>query len=90
LRAAHDLVLEDVARPTLAGRDADLAVAILTMTTGLAYVLPNFAVFNVVSEVAHSVPIPGQLILFNSLYALLYATAVTSVAVLIFDRRNLK
>ena len=46
--------------------------------------LPNFAIFNVVSEVAHSVPVPGRLILFNSLYALLYATAVTSAAVLIF------
>ena len=60
------------------------------LTAGLAYLLPNFAVFNVVSEVAHSVPVPGRLILFNSLYALLYATTVTSAAVLIFDRRNLK
>ncbi|MGA2960768.1 MAG: ABC transporter permease subunit [Candidatus Korobacteraceae bacterium] len=60
------------------------------LTTGLAYVLPNFAIFNVVSEVAHSIAVPGRLILFNSLYALLYATAVTSVAVLVFDRRNLK
>jgi ABC-type transport system involved in multi-copper enzyme maturation permease subunit len=60
------------------------------LTTGLAYVLPNFAIFNVVSEVAHSIPIPGRLILFNSLYALLYAVAVTSASVLIFDRRNLK
>jgi len=60
------------------------------LTSALAYVLPNFAVFNVVSEVAHSIPVPGRLILFNSLYALLYATAVTSAAVLIFDRRNLK
>jgi hypothetical protein len=60
------------------------------LTAALAYLLPNFAVFNVVSEVAHSVPVPGRLILFNSVYALLYATAVTSAAVLIFDRRNLK
>lgn len=60
------------------------------LTTGLAYVLPNFAIFNVVSEVAHSIPVPGRLILFNTLYALLYATAATSAAVLIFDRRNLK
>jgi ABC-type transport system involved in multi-copper enzyme maturation permease subunit len=60
------------------------------LATGLAYLLPNFAVFNVISEVAHSVPVPGRLILFNTVYALLYATAATSAAMLIFQRRNLK
>jgi ABC-type transport system involved in multi-copper enzyme maturation permease subunit len=60
------------------------------LATGLAYVLPNFAVFNVISEVAHSVPVPGRLILFNTAYALLYSAAATSAAMLIFHRRNLK
>lgn len=60
------------------------------VTTALAYLLPNFAVFNVISEVAHSLPIPGKLVLFNSIYALLYSGAVTLASVMIFDRRNLK
>jgi ABC-type transport system involved in multi-copper enzyme maturation permease subunit len=56
----------------------------------MAYLLPNFAAFNVISEVAHSVAVPGRLILFNTLYALLYSAAATSAAVLIFDRRDMK
>lgn len=60
------------------------------IASGLAYLVPNFAAFNVISQVAHSVPISGRLILLNTLYALVYATAVTSAAVLVFERRNLK
>ncbi len=60
------------------------------LATGMAYLLPNFAVFNVISEVAHSVAVPGRLILFNTAYALLYSAAATSAAMLIFQRRNLK
>jgi len=57
---------------------------------GLAWLVPNFAAFNVISEVAHSVPISGQLVFYNTLYALLYATVCLSAAVIIFERRNFK
>jgi ABC-type transport system involved in multi-copper enzyme maturation permease subunit len=60
------------------------------LATGAAWLLPNFAVLNVISQVAHSEPVSGQLVLFNTLYALLYSAAATAVAVLIFERRNLK
>jgi ABC-type transport system involved in multi-copper enzyme maturation permease subunit len=60
------------------------------LAAALAYLLPNFAVFNVISEVAHSVPVPGRLILFNTIYAVLYSAAATGAAILIFQRRNLK
>jgi ABC-type transport system involved in multi-copper enzyme maturation permease subunit len=52
--------------------------------------VPNFAAFNVISEVAHSVPIPGTLVLYNTIYAALYATVCLSAAILIFERRNFK
>ena len=56
----------------------------------VAYLLPNFASLNVISQVAHNQPIASSLILFNTFYALLYAAAVTAGAVLIFEHRNLK
>ncbi|HLW55178.1 MAG TPA: ABC transporter permease subunit [Candidatus Angelobacter sp.] len=59
-------------------------------STVAAYAVPNFASLNVISQVAHQQPINGRLILFNTLYALLYSAAVTAGAVLIFERRNLK
>jgi hypothetical protein len=34
--------------------------------------------------------VSGELILFNTLYAVLYSAAVTAGAVMIFERRNLK
>lgn len=55
-----------------------------------AYAVPNFAALNVISQVAHEQPIAGKLIVFNTLYAVLYSVAVTAGAVLIFERRNLK
>jgi Cu-processing system permease protein len=58
--------------------------------TVAAYAVPNFAALNVISPLAHGQPIAGKLILFNTLYAVLYSAAVTAGAVLIFERRNLK
>lgn len=59
-------------------------------TTGAAYLLPNFSSLNVISQVVHGQPISGSLILFNTMYALLYSAAATAAAVLIFEHRNLK
>jgi ABC-type transport system involved in multi-copper enzyme maturation permease subunit len=58
--------------------------------TGAAYLLPNFSALNVISAVAHQKHIGVQLILQNTLYALVYAAMALSGAVLIFERRNLK
>ena len=60
------------------------------LATVAVYLVPNFASLNVISQVAHAQPVSGQLILFNTLYALLYSAAATAGAVLIFERRNLK
>ena len=59
-------------------------------TLGAAYLVPNFASMNVIASVAHQQPVPGALILHNTLYALLYAAGALSAAVLIFEHRNLK
>jgi ABC-type transport system involved in multi-copper enzyme maturation permease subunit len=55
-----------------------------------AYLVPNFSALNVINTVAHQQPLSAQLILQNTLYALLYAAAALSGAVLIFEHRNLK
>jgi ABC-type transport system involved in multi-copper enzyme maturation permease subunit len=60
------------------------------IATGLAYVVPNFAAFNVVSSVAHNEPVAGALVFYNSIYALLYAAVAIAGAVMIFEHRNLK
>jgi hypothetical protein len=44
----------------------------------------------VINQVAHGDAIPGRLILYNTVYALLYSAMAISGAVLIFQRRNLK
>ena len=55
-----------------------------------AWLVPNVSSLNVIAQVAHAEHISGKLVLFNTLYALLYSTAAIAVAVLIFERRNLK
>src|SRR6185437_997336 len=60
------------------------------LVTAAAYAVPNFASLNVISRVAHDQHVAGTLVLYNSIYALLYSGAVAAAAVLIFERRNLK
>jgi len=60
------------------------------LATGAIYAIPNFSALNVISQVAHGEPLSGQLIFWNSAYALVYSLAVLSLAILIFERRNLK
>jgi Cu-processing system permease protein len=60
------------------------------LATGAAYLVPNFSALNVISSVAHQQPVSGQLILYNTAYALIYTTMALCGAVLIFERRNLK
>ena len=60
------------------------------MMTAAAYLVPNFASLNVISQVAHDTPVEPKLILLNTLYALVYTAAVLTASVWIFERRNLK
>ena len=58
--------------------------------TGAAYLVPNFAALNVISQVAHDTAVEPRLILLNTLYVLAYTAAVLTASVWIFERRNLK
>src|SRR6201987_6167583 len=60
------------------------------LITAVAYLVPNFSALNVISSVAHGQPVSGQLVVYNTLYAVLYTTMALSGAILIFQRRNLK
>jgi ABC-type transport system involved in multi-copper enzyme maturation permease subunit len=60
------------------------------LATAAAYVMPNFASLNIIAQTAHNQGVGGRLILFNTLYALLYSASAIAAAVLIFERRNLK
>jgi ABC-type transport system involved in multi-copper enzyme maturation permease subunit len=55
-----------------------------------SYLIPNFAAMNYIAPVAHGEPVPGNLILFNTAYGLLYAAAVVCAAGVVFQNRNLK
>ena len=58
--------------------------------TGAAYLVPNISALNVISRVAHNNPVAPRLILLNTLYVVVYAGAVLTASVWIFQRRNLK
>lgn len=60
------------------------------LATVAAYIVPNISALNVITQVAHGEPIAGQLVLYNTGYALLYTLTVLLGSVLIFERRNLK
>lgn len=60
------------------------------LTVGMSYVIPNFSALNVIMSVAHDKPVDAHLILFNTLYAVLYSGAVLCAATIIFQNRNMK
>jgi ABC-type transport system involved in multi-copper enzyme maturation permease subunit len=60
------------------------------LATLAAYIVPNFSALNIITSVAHGQPVPGPLVLYNTIYALLYALTALSGAVLVFEHRNLK
>ena len=60
------------------------------LATGAAYLVPNLSALNIVSSVAHEQPVSGQLIFFNTAYALVYVGMALCGAILIFERRDLK
>lgn len=60
------------------------------MMTGAAYLVPNFAALNVISQVAHNTAVAPKLILLNTLYVLVYTAAVLTASIWIFERRDLK
>jgi len=60
------------------------------LAAGAVYAIPNFSALNVISQVAHGNSVGPQLIFWNTAYALVYTVAVLSLAILIFERRNLK
>jgi ABC-type transport system involved in multi-copper enzyme maturation permease subunit len=66
------------------------SVATKFLAAGFAYIVPNFASLNVISSVAHGQPVATDLIVYNTLYALVYAATALSAAVIIFENRNLK
>jgi len=56
----------------------------------LSYLLPNFGNYDVMGAAAHGRPVPGSLILHNTLYTVLYCAIVLTAAAVIFSRKDLK
>lgn len=53
-------------------------------------VLPNFEVFNIREAAVHELPIPWEQVTAATAYGLFYTTAVLAMAVLVFQRRDVK
>ena len=60
------------------------------LAKGAVYAIPNFSAFNIIAQVAHGETVSGQLIFWNTAYAMVYTVAILSLAIVIFERRNLK
>jgi ABC-type transport system involved in multi-copper enzyme maturation permease subunit len=56
----------------------------------LYYLLPNFAAFDVKTQVVHALPIEPGYVLQTVAYAAVYITLLLAAAVLIFSRRDFK
>jgi hypothetical protein len=58
--------------------------------TAVAYIVPNFSSLNVISQVAHGIPVEAGLILHNTVYAVTYTLVALFCAAAIFENRNFK
>ena len=57
---------------------------------GLYYLLPNFAAFDIKTEVVHALPVQAGYIFLTAGYALVYIALLLTASVLIFARRDFK
>jgi ABC-type transport system involved in multi-copper enzyme maturation permease subunit len=57
---------------------------------GLYYLLPNFAAFDIKTEVVHALPVQPEYVFLTAGYALLYIALLLTASVLIFARRDFK
>ena len=56
----------------------------------LYWVLPNFEMFNIRNHAVHELPIPWDQVIGSSVYGLCYTAAVLGLAMMVFERRDLK
>lgn len=64
--------------------------AVRQIARALYWVLPNFSVMDLRATAVHERPIPWELVGTGMGYGLLYAIAVLGLAVVVFERRDLK
>ena len=55
----------------------------------LKYILPNFYLFDIKNEAAANLSISSQYIAFTSLYGIAYAVVALSIALLVFNKKDL-
>jgi ABC-type transport system involved in multi-copper enzyme maturation permease subunit len=67
--------------------DSPVAGAI---TSGLYWILPNLAAFDVRARIVHGQPVPFDYAALTVGYGLLYIAALLAVAILVFSRRDFK
>jgi hypothetical protein len=60
------------------------------VTTGLYYLLPNMATFDVKNAVVHAQPVPYGYVLTATAYGAVYSLALVAAAVLIFSKKDFK
>jgi ABC-type transport system involved in multi-copper enzyme maturation permease subunit len=61
-----------------------------SMARGLYWLLPNFEMFNLRSHAVHDLPIPWEQVWGATAYGVCYTAAVLGLAMLVFERRDLK
>jgi ABC-type transport system involved in multi-copper enzyme maturation permease subunit len=60
------------------------------LARGLYYVLPNFAAFDVKTQVVHALPVPAAYVATTTAYGAVYIALLLTGAVAIFSRRDFK
>jgi ABC-type transport system involved in multi-copper enzyme maturation permease subunit len=64
--------------------------ALAYVARALYYLLPNFAAFDIKTEVVHALPVQPEYVFLTAGYALLYIALLLTASVLIFARRDFK
>ncbi len=61
-----------------------------SLARALYYVLPNFAAFDVKTQVVQGLPVPWSYVMATTLYGVIYIALLLTAAVTVFSRRDFK
>ena len=60
------------------------------LARGLYYILPNFAAFDIKTQVVHALPVAEGYVATTAMYGAVYIALLLTAAILIFSRRDFK
>ena len=82
--------LETMVKVASAGQDIKLNEAYIGILKVISWILPNFSVFDMKTQLAYGLDIPANQAFWSLIYGIAYITIIIAVTTFVFNRREIR